>query len=181
MMLMRAQEQNHIWTLFQLRKISNLAICRKRRTKPIRKEELFFFFKAEVDINYFFLSNISQAQLSQKPLIIPTSPQICWCCQVGKVIQADNINDWTHHSGIILKGTEKGGKKSSQVFLKGLEKLPEIIKTAAHVACKFLFGFSSTVLTAEQWLMYTMFKWRRLDISQVYTMDKENEARDPHT
>lgn len=42
-----------------------------------------------------------------KPFFVPTSPQICWCCQVGKIIQADNINDWTHHSGIILKERER--------------------------------------------------------------------------
>lgn len=63
-----------------------------------------------------------------KPLIIPTSPQICWCCQVGKIIQADNINDWTHHSSIVLREREKGGKKTESGFLECPAKLPEIRK-----------------------------------------------------
>lgn len=38
----------------------------------------------------------------------PTSSKICRCCKVGKIVQADDVDDGAHHTGVVLE--EEDGK-----------------------------------------------------------------------
>lgn len=133
MTVIQGQEKNTIWVLLYLFKRSDFASCREQgRDNPSERSSLYFHGKLKrTQLIYHTPSLRSNLH---KPFIILTSPQICWCCQVGKIIQADNINDWTHHSGIILREREKEGGIKGSGFLECPGKLPEIRKhKVAHV------------------------------------------------
>lgn len=124
------------------------AVAVAGRGQRIHKERPSLYFVGKLKRTSIIFQAPSLRPNLQKPFIIPTSPQVCWCCQVGKIIQADNINDWTHHPGIILREGEKG-KKTESGFLWMSGKAARDQKTQSST-CKSLSGFSSTVLVAEQ-------------------------------
>lgn len=133
-----------------------------------KRSSLYFLGKQKrTQLIYHALSLRSNLH---KPFIIPTSPQICWCCQVGKIIQADNINDWTHHSGIILREREKGGKNGVRVSWMSSKAARD--QGTQNCTRKSLSGFSNMVLVAVQGIC----GHKIVGTSQLHSMNVGNGA-----
>lgn len=149
----------------------NLQVAEKKGQITHQERSSLCFLRKLERTQFIFHAPSLRSNL-HKPFITPTSPQICWCCQVGKIIQADNINDWTHHSGIILR-ERKGEKIGVRLFLNVWQSCQRSGNTKLHMQIfVWFFQYGSGSCARDLWPLHP--NTEMVGTSQLHSMDVGN-------